>query len=157
MWFLLLGLRAGCPRTCHSGILIILNSSYLRDLPGDPVAKTGLGLIPGQGTKIPHTTTKTTILNAATKTQFSQVNKVFFQTVTLERAGVRGTLWTSSLSPMKARNNSLLQNLLCVPGERNILITRDRTFKAEKPVQTNFVVSLLVYYPKPKLCLYSSN
>ena len=156
MWFLFWGLRVGHPRTCHRGILIILNSSYLREFPGDPVAKTGLGSIPGQGTKIPHATTKTKILNATTKTQWSQINKVFFQTVTFERAGVRGTLWPSSLSRLKARNKSPLQNLLCIPGERHPYHQR-QDIKAEKPVQINSVTSLLVYYPKPKLGLYSSN
>lgn len=35
-------------------------------------------------------------------------------------------------------------------------MARDREFRAEKPVQINLVAFLLIYYPKPKLCLDSS-
>ena len=50
-----------------------------RDFPGGQWLKPcirnawGLGLIPGQGTKIPHTTTESSYV--ATKTQCSQINK----------------------------------------------------------------------------------
>ena len=46
------------------------------DFPSGPVADTpnagGTGLIPGQGTKIPHAASKS--LHVATKTQLSQIN-----------------------------------------------------------------------------------
>lgn len=65
----------------------------------------------------------------------------------------------NSFVPLKAGNKHSIKGILPILGRiGDILIARDREFKAEKAVQTNFVISLLICYPMQKpLCLVKSS